>query len=161
MEHFVYDCSFTTIECLISVQGTLNYLESELLIVYLVYISWKEGTSGKRFLLLFNFFDIITFFPSLSSLQILPYIPPQSPSNSWLSSFTSCYCVHTYICMSIHMYVLHIYVDIPKDNLFRADHLVPDTDRRALPWGRPPPVPTFLQLPVVLWWAGGLWIFSV
>lgn len=48
----MYDCSFTTIECLISVQGTLNYyLESELLIVYLVYISWKEGTSGKRFLL--------------------------------------------------------------------------------------------------------------
>lgn len=72
-----------------------------------------------------GFIPITTYLPSLSFLQTFPCNPSNYLSSPWPLLFINCYCMHTCICLCIH---------IPKCNLlspysvswtyvFRASHL--------------------------------------
>ena len=95
-----------------------------------------------------------TFLPSLSSLQILPYILPLQ-----FIFFINHYCM--YICIYTYMHI-HTHTYIPKYSLFslynvtcmcvfRADSLTLDIQLMCFSLGTiTSPTPRFLQSPIVL-----------
>ena len=66
-------------------------------------MSWVYRGPSAFFFCLFvwDYHLIAVFFPSISSLKILLYITPPSPSDSWLLVFINCYDIHICICIYI------------------------------------------------------------